>query len=1565
MSSSWLVYYNLSERLFWICLVGNNSYESKNDLKAVTKNLVRLAKQEGSEDNISIIVVFLKDPRDIVADNWTPMDLGLDNAVVNVPPFAVENEACKMVVAEAGGRDCAEGGDNGVSDSDSDDLGPETAVDADLDIDDDAEMDHNEPAPPTPPAHAVEDNHVDGNLVDNVAESGEESEDEWNYYKVEGEQEQNPSEEVDDHPRSETPCQDNSAWESSSVDMNSSPLNPDAPVFVPGGVAGSDVLLAESPRKPMPMDDIDLPDVAQFQTEAVIRPAELQDLDNCDQLNGHHNISMEGVTQRLNGNDKCEMESLGFGFNVGIEQDKIKDTHLFQDFERIQKDTTDFCNIQVFPAHTETNPFSVDGNNELFERLKNKENDPMSMSFYQEKDDDTCERFGKIESHVDLNAVQPLPDSDDEDIQPNGVCENINENKENICPEETSNLLRLEQDIQEPNNDIIRFDDRSEIVGNNAPSLDNYMDFNIHNTNNMQNYTNTDFGCNIQQEPVVQTDTPESHKLLFEQIPEIPDGKSSELGFTNEDLLDPSDSDKDGRVITPQDETSQDIEMESKLDESPSEEIQPEVVNEIKDYQAEEESSEKIREFESEKVEENDELTETALSPEDNEELACGHIVSAQQNELDDNKPSSPEMTEENVVVEVHETPNSEHNRRNAGNDTKEEHSIIDNAKQDSELPEIAAEAPEIQYGEEKDSELQKLQTEFETESPMKSPVPSESIIYSESPLPKESSLPQESLLPVDSPLPRESPLPQEISLPRESPLSQEILLPRDSPIPSESPLPHNTLKPAESPLAPESPIPSESPLAQDMQSRKSPLPQELLRTQESPLPEESAVLRKSLIPQDTLLPQESSIPQESPLPNEPFTPSESPLPSVSPVPVELVEHSSSPLCKSPHPSELEDVEASAPTPSPLPLQTAVESNSPVPSHDSFEPVPAEVPLPRESPMPVDFSLPQENTDIDNVHDTEIPQDKDTLLSASPLPNESTTPIEKPIPVETQQMSALSTDLEKESTILEEIQNESPITVEDQHTKETDRESPYPVDQQSVSPMPVQSHETTESFIGTEAPQSADISVPIEPVHTGLELEPSTESPVVEAPAMESIHIPSDITSISPAPIDDIKETTPAEPSPLLVSESVDSKEITEVQQPVSEISAPAPDIVPEERPRTELVTDIDIGIPESRAQEICVPVTNEIQHDDVAQPGATPPPTPAVEPAQPSPIGEAPIAAATAAVAAAAAAAVTAVAATAAKKSTGSPKKSPTTPTAKTVASKTALKTTPATKTPVSATKRAAPTSTATTPRTPATAASRTGAARTPASAPKASPAARPAPKSAPSPITKPAPKPAAAAAPARTAPLSRSAPASRAAPKVPATKPAATAPAKSTTTAPAKPASAVSKPAAAPASRSAARTAPATRPPSTTAPATKPKDMKPKTVAAPAKPLTNGEVKASAKPTSRAPPARPPPRPAPRSAAPAAGPPKSAAPKPAARAPLDKQSKDLANKRITAKAAPPRTTTAKAPAGVKSVPKLGVKKAVDKKPAPEKPLNGVDEPLKAPPSPPADNALLPDVIA
>lgn len=76
----------------------------------------------------------------------------LDNALANAPPFAMEVEACKRPLdGVADGGECAEAdADNGLdnSDSDSEDLGPETAVDAD---DVDADRNHD-PAPPTPPA---------------------------------------------------------------------------------------------------------------------------------------------------------------------------------------------------------------------------------------------------------------------------------------------------------------------------------------------------------------------------------------------------------------------------------------------------------------------------------------------------------------------------------------------------------------------------------------------------------------------------------------------------------------------------------------------------------------------------------------------------------------------------------------------------------------------------------------------------------------------------------------------------------------------------------------------------------------------------------------------------------------------------------------------------------------------------------------------------------------------------------------------------------------------------------------------------------------------------------------------------------------------------------------------------------------------------------------------------------------------------------------------------------------------------------------------------------------------
>ncbi|XP_069365662.1 uncharacterized protein [Maniola hyperantus] len=1350
----------------------------RDDLKAVPKNLVRQAKRAGSEDNISVIVVFLKDPRDIIADNCPPMDLGLDNArVTNVPPFVLKDEACKAVVAETGGGDCAEGGDNGVSDSDSEDLGPETAVDADLDVDDDAEL-RDEPAPPTPPAHAVESSHVDGNLVDNVAESGEESEDEWNYFKGEGEREQIPSEEADEPPRSETPGQDNSAWESSSVDMNSSPLNPDAPVFVPGGVGGSDVLLAESPRKPMPMDDIELPDANQFKTEAVVRPAELQDLDNCDQLNGHHNISMEGVTEHLNGNDKDEMESLGFGFNVGIEKEKNKDNNLIQDFERIQKDTTDFCNIQVFPAHTETNPFNTEVDDEFFERLKNKERDPMSMSFYQEKDDDTCERFGKLEPSVDLNAVQPLPDSDDEDMQPNGGHQSDRDDKENVCPSEKSNLFSLE-DGQEPNNDRMRFDEQ--LIANNITNLDNFMDFNVNNTNNIQNYSNPEFECNI-QESVVQTDTPESHKLLFEQIPEIPDGKSSELGFTNEDLLEPSESERDARAITPQDENSQDIEMESKLEESPSEEVQAELAGEVKDELAHSdhidisETSDQVDQLDNIENEITNEITESETTPDLEEKLI-------------EQFSNSPEMDHENVIVDVHKEPEFT-NFDGFDADEKQDNMNHDNNREPSEF--------------DVDTEI-RLETEQEVEQ-LQAPVsqmPGGSPVHS--PAPSETLLPNESLLPRDSPL-CDSPAPQE-SLLRESPLPQDTSLPESSPFPQE----------------------------------------DLSGLQESPLPQETE------LPSELPLPQESQMPHESPEPSESPLPQQLQLPHESPVPIDNIEETI--------------------------------HRSPLPVEQNFEEIFSREQHQESSPF------------VQESIETIVPDQPCRSHSESPLPVEAQSPIHRHI--------------------------ESPLC-------EPLRDSPLPVAPAATETMS----------------ERHDIFSPA-PVDTIVTPEPTLAEPI--APTDE----PALVASSAPL-IESVSEVPP--------------QEFEVKSEQLSEMSASTPDIVPEERPRNELVTDIDIGIPESRAQEICVPVTSEIQHEDVVRPGATPPPTPAV--------GDAPIAAAVAVAATAAAVAATAKAA-----KPSSPKKSPTTP-AKTD-SKATPKTT-ATRTPISAKRVASATTAARSPATPAarTPAARFSSAKASPAAPRAAskPAASPA-KSAPSPAkpaaasakptaapakpatvpaktaAKPAPRAAAAPVP-RTTAAPRPAPITRLAPKAPAAKPApappkpTTATLKATTTAP-RTAVAAPKTTAVPKTTTTATKTTRTevafmrRPVSTekTGNLTKPKAPGPPQL------LTNGDVKPSAKPApiTRAGAARP------------APPSRPTAPKPAARAPLDKQSKDLANKRITAKAAPPRTAPNKAPVGIKGT-KAVTKRQDNKKDTEAALTNGAPE-CKAPPSPPAD--ALPDVIA
>ncbi|XP_047988472.1 cell surface glycoprotein 1-like [Leguminivora glycinivorella] len=546
----------------------------------------------------------------------------------------------------------------------------------------------------------------------------------------------------------------------SSVDMNSSPLNPDAPVFVPGTVAGADILLAESPRKPQPMDDIELPDVKQFETEVVRRPAELLDLDNCDQLNGHHNVSIDGITEQLNGNDKNTLDSLGFGFSVGVEPDKAKDISLIQDFDRIQKDTTDFCNIQVFQAHSETNPFASDDNEELLERLKSKERDPMSMSFYQEKDDDTCERL--LDGPVDLNAVQPLPAADDADDH---------DDKENRSPAPDNDRVRAHHDpFDQPN----------------------FIDY-VNNSNNLQNFPDIDLQTDRPpQDNLMQTDTPESHKLLFEQIPEIPDGKSSELGF-NEDIQDPSD-----RAITPQEETSQDVEMECKPETPCEPASRPESAQEPPQTQNEiVESEHAVFEEFSHRAEHADNLIENDTHATENHEHSNQHAApSPAPADRGDVTPEPAHELQENVKAEIHNCDRiDDHYGADAHEDEPRDAHTPHDLREDVDL--LSAAAPESET----------------TASPF--PAPAHSPLPAHSPAPVDADL--LAALPAElarSPLPAEVPLPSEQSLSAESPLplSGESALPVESEIPRDFASPVETEPPSASPAL-EVVAPAESPL--------------------------------------------------------------------------------------------------------------------------------------------------------------------------------------------------------------------------------------------------------------------------------------------------------------------------------------------------------------------------------------------------------------------------------------------------------------------------------------------------------------------------------------------------------------------------------------------------------------------------------------------------------------------------------------------------------------------------------------------------------------------------------
>lgn len=106
---------------------------------------MQLSKEYGSRDNISVIVVFLREPSKIAAEaHWanrygSTMDTSLDNANATNNPFGNPNISDILTLKEdvyfkQNGTDLEERSKNGKRSADEfdddDDLGPETDVDA-------------------------------------------------------------------------------------------------------------------------------------------------------------------------------------------------------------------------------------------------------------------------------------------------------------------------------------------------------------------------------------------------------------------------------------------------------------------------------------------------------------------------------------------------------------------------------------------------------------------------------------------------------------------------------------------------------------------------------------------------------------------------------------------------------------------------------------------------------------------------------------------------------------------------------------------------------------------------------------------------------------------------------------------------------------------------------------------------------------------------------------------------------------------------------------------------------------------------------------------------------------------------------------------------------------------------------------------------------------------------------------------------------------------------------------------------------------------------------------------
>ncbi|KAJ3643778.1 hypothetical protein Zmor_026467 [Zophobas morio] len=248
----------------------------------------------------------------------------------------------------------------------------------------------------------------DGGLEENIGDSGEESEDEWNYIKGEEANKENISPTQPD-------CEVADLLEDQE---NMSQLNPNAAEFVPVSPTRSipspacrlvhDPVIAQSPKRPSEID-ISLPNPQDFEKEVKSRPSDVDSFSNGHDHEGDQKPSTQELMENLlNGKNIDEIPEFQPG-NTPSKVASSEDFHFgpnaapFTPAKLLDQSEAALSTKAVYGDESLVNLDStLDADSTDFAK---KEDDPMSMSFYQEQGD--ADPF-------DLNKVQMLPENIDD-----------------------------------------------------------------------------------------------------------------------------------------------------------------------------------------------------------------------------------------------------------------------------------------------------------------------------------------------------------------------------------------------------------------------------------------------------------------------------------------------------------------------------------------------------------------------------------------------------------------------------------------------------------------------------------------------------------------------------------------------------------------------------------------------------------------------------------------------------------------------------------------------------------------------------------------------------------------------------------------------------------------------------------------------------------------------------------------------------------------------------------------------------------------------------------------------